>query len=70
MYRYSHGIDVIKITADFNLVLWPIYCLCFFRYKLAVMNIIFSRFLKLICTGYPAIIYHLIMAKYDLLFVK
>lgn len=46
MYRYSHGIDVIKITADFNLVLWPIYCLCFFRHKLAVMNIIFSRFFK------------------------
>lgn len=46
MYRYSHGIDVIKITTDFNLVLWLIYCLCFFRYKLAVMNIIFSRFFK------------------------
>lgn len=44
MYRNSHGIDVIKITADFNLVLWPIYCLCFFGYKLAVMDIIISRF--------------------------
>lgn len=44
MYRNSHRIDVIKITADFNLVLWPIYCLCFFGYKLAVMDIIISRF--------------------------